>query len=71
MVETVWSRAEAVAGPDQTVASETWIVNPGVRGAINFRNGLQIVPGLSFPLGIGPAAGDHGLLLYLSFEHPF
>jgi hypothetical protein len=71
VVETVWGRAQSVIGPDQTVATETWVVNPGVRWALNFRNGLQIVPGLAFPLGVGPSAGEHSLLLYVSFEHPF
>jgi hypothetical protein len=71
VVESVWGRAQSVIGPDQTVATETWVVNPGVRWALNFRNGLQIVPGLAFPLGVGPSAGEHSLLLYVSFEHPF
>jgi hypothetical protein len=71
LVEMVWARTEAVTGPDQTAASESWIVNPGIRWAHNFRNGLQIVPGLAVPIGIGPSSGDWGFLLYLSLEHPF
>jgi len=39
--------------------------NPG------FKNGLQIVPGVAMPIGIGPSAGETGVFLYLSFEHPF
>lgn len=46
-------------------------INPGVRGAINFANGLQIVPGLSAPIGVGPSRGERAGFLYLSFEHPF
>jgi hypothetical protein len=42
-----------------------------LRFAIDFPSGLQIVPGLSFPIGMGPSQGDYGLFLYLSFEHPF
>ena len=34
-------------------------------------NGLQIVPGVAFPIGAGPSSGDHGVILYLSFEHPW
>jgi hypothetical protein len=71
VLETAWARTEAVVGPDQTVASESWVLNPGVRWAHNFRNGLQIVPGVAFPIGIGPSSGDWGMLIYVSFEHPF
>jgi len=48
----------------------TFFVNPGVRFAINCNSGLQIVPGLSIPIGIGPSQGEYGGLVYLSFEHP-
>jgi hypothetical protein len=71
LLEMAWGRTEAVVGPGQTAASETWVVNPGIRWAHNFRNGLQIVPGVAFPIGIGPSAGERSLLLYVSFEHPF
>jgi len=37
----------------------------------DFENGLQIVPGIAFPIGIGASSGDAGVLLYLSFEHGF
>ena len=46
-------------------------VNPGIRWAYNFASGLQIVPGLAFPIGLGPSSGSRGAFLYLSFEHPF
>ena len=46
-------------------------VAPGFRGAIDFPSGLQIVPGIAFPIGIGPSKGEEGVYLYLSFEHPF
>jgi hypothetical protein len=42
----------------------------GVRFAINFKSGLQIVPGLFMPVGVGPSKGEYGGLAYLSFEHP-
>jgi hypothetical protein len=41
-----------------------------VRWAHNFTNGLQIVPGVSVPMGAGPSAGERGVIFYLSFEHP-
>lgn len=46
------------------------ILNPGFRYAFNFKSGLQIVPGMAFPVGIGPSNGVSGIFLYLSFEHP-
>ena len=47
----------------------SYYVNPGFRFAINHESGLQIVPGLSFPVGFGSARGDWGVYVYLSFEH--
>jgi hypothetical protein len=70
-VETSWNWAEDVAGPGVVEGSRELLVNPGIRGAINFASGLQIVPGLAFPIGIGPSAGEGGVFLYLSLEHPF
>ena len=46
-------------------------LNPGIRWAYNFKNGLQIVPGIAMPIGVGPSSGERALFLYLSFEHPF
>ena len=71
MLEAVWAKAEEVTGPSQRVPYRLFYVSPGVRGAINFRSGLQIVPGIAVPIGVGPSRGDRQLLLYLSFEHPF
>ena len=71
LVETVWSSTETVAGPGRTARDEALVVSPGVRGAVNFASGLQIVPGVGLPLGVGPSRGDRSVLAYLSFEHPF
>lgn len=62
LIEVAWER---------TAGAEQLVVNPGIRWAHNLAAGLQIVPGIAFPLGIGPSRGEHGLFLYLSFEHPF
>ncbi|OFZ02734.1 MAG: hypothetical protein A2070_01020 [Bdellovibrionales bacterium GWC1_52_8] len=70
MFEFAGTSSESVQDSGETERNETFFVNPGVRFAINFDSGLQIVPGLSLPLGIGPSADDRGFLLYLSFEHP-
>jgi hypothetical protein len=55
----------------QTETQYSAIVNPGIRWAHNFPSGLQIVPGVSFPIGFGPSNGSRGVFFYLSFEHPF
>jgi hypothetical protein len=71
MLEAVWAAAYEVAGSDRTVRATEFLVSPGVRGAINFRSKLQIVPGLAVPIGVGPSRGERSLFAYLSFEHPF
>jgi hypothetical protein len=69
MLELAWTRFETVVGPDRTVSAEALYLSPGVRWAHNLKGGLQIVPGIAVPIGIGPSSGDTGVLLYLSFEH--
>ncbi|MEP6768245.1 MAG: transporter, partial [Acidobacteriota bacterium] len=71
LVETVWSSSEAVSAPGRVIRSRSLVVSPGVRWAWNRPGGLQIVPGIAVPLGVGPSRGERSILLYLSFEHPF
>lgn len=71
MTETLWVSSESVVGTRRTRTSRDLLVSPGIRWAHNFANGLQIVPGIGMPLGVGPSAGERGIFLYLSFEHPF
>jgi hypothetical protein len=71
LLETSNSRFQSVAGPGETRWSTVTYVSPGVRWAYNFKNGLQIVPGVAMPIGVGASAGERGVFLYLSFEHPF
>lgn len=68
MLETLWNYAEEVTGPKRTDGNYSLLLNPGVRWAWNFKGGLQIVPGISVPLGVGPSRGERGIFLYLSFE---
>jgi len=70
MLEAVWNSTEAVQADASKVREDSFFINPGFRGAIDFASGLQVVPGISFPYGIGPSKGEYGALLYLSFEHP-
>jgi len=71
MLEVVYSRDRAVLARGRTVAEPVFLVSPGVRWAWNFKSGLQVVPGVAFPIGAGPSRGSRQVLLYLSFEHPF
>ena len=69
--EAVYTWEEEVTGPGTTESSNSFVINPGLRWAINRPSGLQIVPGICVPIGVGPSRGDEALFLYLSFEHPF
>jgi hypothetical protein len=70
LLETFFVRAENV-GPVRTEWTSQLLLNPGIRWAYNFSSGLQIVPGISAPLGVGPSSGEKGIFFYLSFEHPY
>ena len=70
LVEFVYTGGQQVTGPGKKEALNSFYINPGLRFAINFENGLQIVPGLAVPIGVGPSKGERAIFLYLSFEHP-
>jgi hypothetical protein len=71
MLEGIWTSAHDVVGRGQTVRTSEFLLSPGVRGAIDFPSGLQIVPGIAFPFGVGSSRGERAVFVYLSFEHPF
>lgn len=71
MLEYVHTRSQAVVGPDQTQVQTATYLSPGIRWAYNFPSGLQIVPGIAVPIGVGASRGEKAIFLYLSFEHPF
>jgi hypothetical protein len=73
MLETVFDRSQSVVAPDRAAWDPFSVtMNPGFRWAHNFESGLQIVPGIAFPVEVGNAGrGNWGIFLYLSFEHPF
>jgi hypothetical protein len=70
MLEAAGTSGESVQPDGSRQQANTFFINPGVRFAINFKSGLQIVPGISMPIGVGPSRGEFGGLGYLSFEHP-
>ncbi|MBI4669149.1 MAG: transporter [Elusimicrobia bacterium] len=68
--EAAWNSFEAVGVDGTRTRGENFFINPGLRFAVNFKSGLQIVPGLAFPVGAGPSKDERGMLTYLSLEHP-
>jgi len=71
LVEALYEWRETVIGERLTARDNGLLINPGVRWAYNFKSGLQIVPGVGLPFGVGPSRGERGVFFYLSFEHPF
>ena len=71
MLEAVWSRGQVVRDAGGTERETSIVLSPGLRFAIDRPNGLQIVPGIAVPIGVGPSSGDWSVFFYLSFEHPF
>ncbi len=69
MLEAAGTSNESVQPDTSKQQQNTFFINPGMRFAINFESGLQIVPGFSIPIGVGPSRGEYGGLVYLSFEH--
>jgi hypothetical protein len=70
LVEALYTRTDRLARAGDERA-EALFLNPGLRAALDLAGGLQVVPGVSVPIGVGPSRGELGLFLYLSFEHPF
>ena len=70
MLETVWTRATTDSDAGSSVSESAFII-PGIRWGYDFRSGLQVVPGIGVPLGIGGSKGARQIFLYLSLEHPF
>lgn len=71
MLEYVYTKSRAITGPGRTEWTGAAFLSPGIRWAHNFSSGLQIVPGIAVPIGVGPSAKERAIFLYLSFEHPF
>jgi hypothetical protein len=48
-----------------------FLVSPGIRWSHDLKSGLQIVPGIAAPIGVGESSGARSIFLYVSFEHPY
>lgn len=71
MLEFVHASGQSVVGPNQTERTTSTYLSPGIRWAHNFASGLQVVPGIAIPIGVGASRGEKAIFLYISFEHPF
>jgi hypothetical protein len=70
LTEAAWNSLEFVQADGSRKKGETFFINPGMRFALNYKSGLQVVPGLAFPIGVGESKNEYGAFFYLSFEHP-
>jgi hypothetical protein len=70
MFEVAGNTAITSSGYVNSQVSNSLFINPGFRYAINFKSGLQIVPGIAVPVGIASSKVEPGIFAYLSFEHP-
>jgi hypothetical protein len=71
LLEAVFLSGESIVAPRSTEPEQALFLSPGVRWAHDLAGGLQIVPGVAVPWGVGPSHGDRSVFFYLSFEHRF
>jgi hypothetical protein len=71
LLEAVYVSAQETSGAGHTTTVKSAVVSPGVRWSYDLESGLQIVPGIAFPFGVGPGRHEKSVFVYLSFEHPF
>lgn len=67
LVEIVGSQSEEVISQDTKNWQHDMILSPGFRTAFDVGN-WQFVPGIAYPIGLGPIAGQNQILGYLSIE---
>lgn len=67
----VWESGQEVDGAGETSRSNHLLVAPGLRATVDLVPGLQLVPGILVPIGLGPSGGARSISLFLSVEHPF
>jgi hypothetical protein len=71
LLETLWEDDRTVVGDGRVVRETGWVLNPGIRMALNLPGGLQVVPGVAYTIDLGSGPDENAVFLYLSFEHPF
>ncbi len=68
MAEFVGSLNEKLSSPGVKTTENTFYFVPGFRYAVNLDSGMQIVPGLGAPIGLGPSERESVVFVYLSIE---
>lgn len=71
LLEFLSSTEESINDAGDKEEETLVLFSPGVRTAINTRDGAQWVLGAALPFGLSSAEDDIGFLAYLSFEHSF
>ena len=71
LLEVVTNTEESIGESGETEREVRAFASPGLRFAIDRKEGVQWVLGAAAPFGLSDAADDFALLLYTSFEHPF
>jgi len=69
-LESIYTIQSSVDGNGDVQHDHTILLNPAYRHAIDI-GGLEIVPGIGFPVTISNISTDVGIFFYLSFEHPY
>jgi hypothetical protein len=69
LVEIAFLSTQEIRDDGTRSRTSVLVVNPGTRAAINFRSGLQVVPGISAPMQTSGRGTTFSVLAYLSFEH--
>ena len=70
LVEVVASRDSEIT-ESRVIHRTHTVLNPGMRTAWNLPASVQVVAGVSAPIGLTSDTSDLGVLLYLSVEHAF
>jgi hypothetical protein len=71
LLELATSTEESIGASGETEEEVLTLISPGLRFAIDRKDGGQWVFGAAVPLGLSDAEDDSGMFLYTSFEHPF
>lgn len=71
MLESTWDRTDSFDAGSTTRSDDHLTIMPGIRGAINLRSGMQIVPGIGLPVVRSAGSTERDLFLYFSVEHSF
>jgi hypothetical protein len=70
LLESIYTIESSIGANGEVQHDHTILLNPACRHAIDI-GGLEIVPGIGFPVTIRRAFTDVGIFFYLSFEHPY